>query len=54
MKILVSEQEVQEVRAIADVLLKSQGVNALNLAVKILESVEVIEHQEGEKPKLEK
>ena len=50
MKILVSKEEVQEVRAIADVLLKSQGINALAMANKILESVNVEDNvpQEGE------
>jgi len=50
MKIIVSKEEVKEVRAIADVLLKSQGVNALEMSIKILESVTIEEPQEGIEP----
>lgn len=41
MKIIVTKEEVQEVRAIVDVLLKSAGVQALQIANKMLSSIEV-------------
>lgn len=56
MKILVSKEEVKEIEAIVDVVLKAAGVQALQIATKLLQSVEVVEEvaQKGEKPELEK
>lgn len=46
MKIIVNEQEAQEVQAIIDVVLKSAGFQSLQIVNKMLSSIEIVA-QEG-------
>lgn len=41
MKIIVSKEEVKEVQAVIDNMLKSAGIQALQLAVKMAEAIEL-------------
>lgn len=52
MKILVNKEEVKEIEAIVDVILKGAGIQALQIATKLLQSIEVVEDipEKGIKP----
>lgn len=51
MKILVTKEEVKEVQAVIDVMLKSAGIQALQMAIKMSESVEVVPQEGKEQEK---
>jgi hypothetical protein len=43
MKILIDKTEVQEVQAVIDLMLKSAGIQAFQIATKMLNSIEVVD-----------
>jgi hypothetical protein len=43
MKILIDKTEVQEVQAVIDLMLKSAGIQAFQVATKMLNSIQVVD-----------
>jgi hypothetical protein len=43
MKILIEKTEVQEVQSMIDLMLKSVGIQAFQMATKMLNSIEVVD-----------